>query len=93
MLVTNAIRNSANSGPSGKYLVFIRKYCVFDIFINIYVILGQSSDGSIGICVALSSVTATPTISKSMITNASFRTKKLPGMSLKLIFLFSYFVW
>ncbi|XP_043678493.1 hyccin isoform X1 [Vespula pensylvanica] len=55
MLVTNAIRNSANSGPSG-----------------------QSSDGSIGICVALSSVTATPTISKSMITNASFRTKKLP---------------
>lgn len=55
MLVTNAIRNSSNSGPSG-----------------------QPSDGSIGICAALSSVTTTPTISKSMITNASFRTKKLP---------------
>ncbi|XP_067212551.1 hyccin isoform X2 [Linepithema humile] len=39
---------------------------------------GQPSDGPIGISVALSPATATPTISKSMITNASFRTKKLP---------------
>jgi len=40
--------------------------------------LGQASDGPIG--VALSPATSTPTVSKSMITNASFRTKKLPGM-------------
>ncbi|XP_012055472.1 PREDICTED: hyccin [Atta cephalotes] len=39
---------------------------------------GQPSDGPIGISVALSPATTTPTISKSMITNASFRTKKLP---------------
>ncbi|XP_026825264.1 uncharacterized protein LOC105275162 isoform X2 [Ooceraea biroi] len=37
---------------------------------------GQPSDGPIG--VALSPATAAPAISKSMITNASFRTKKLP---------------
>ncbi|XP_076286576.1 PI4KA lipid kinase complex subunit hyccin isoform X1 [Lasioglossum baleicum] len=54
MLVTNAIRNSASSGPSG-----------------------QLNDGSIGVSVALSP-SATATVSKSMITNASFRTKKLP---------------
>ncbi|KAL6427891.1 hypothetical protein ACFW04_008372 [Cataglyphis niger] len=39
---------------------------------------GQPSDGPIGISVALSPATTTPTVSKSMITNASFRTKKLP---------------
>ncbi|XP_071871865.1 PI4KA lipid kinase complex subunit hyccin isoform X3 [Bombus fervidus] len=55
MLVTNAIRNSASTGPSG-----------------------QPNDGPIGISVALSPATATATVSKSMITNASFRTKKLP---------------
>ncbi|XP_076244785.1 PI4KA lipid kinase complex subunit hyccin [Calliopsis andreniformis] len=55
MLVTNAIRNSASTGPSG-----------------------QPSDGPIGVSVALSPATATATISKSMITNASFRAKKLP---------------
>ncbi|XP_043248115.1 hyccin isoform X2 [Colletes gigas] len=54
MLVTNAIRNSASSGPSGHL-----------------------SEGPIGISVALSP-SATATVSKSMITNASFRTKKLP---------------
>ena len=32
-----------------------------------------------GISVALSPATTTVTMSKSMITNASFRTKKLPG--------------
>lgn len=45
----------------------------------------QLGDGSMGISVALSPATTTPTISKSMITNASFRTKKLPG---KLIYLY-----
>ncbi|XP_077271853.1 PI4KA lipid kinase complex subunit hyccin isoform X1 [Temnothorax americanus] len=40
---------------------------------------GQPNDGPIGISVALSpATTTTPTVSKSMITNASFRTKKLP---------------
>lgn len=41
--------------------------------------LGQPCDGPMGISVALSPATATVTVSKSMITNASFRTKKLPG--------------
>ncbi|KAK7862737.1 hypothetical protein R5R35_002509 [Gryllus longicercus] len=40
---------------------------------------GQPGDGPMGISVALSPATTTvPTVSKSMITNASFRTKKLP---------------
>lgn len=50
--------------------------------------LGQPSDGPIGISVALSPATATPTISKSMITNASFRTKKLPGMFLYCVYIY-----
>lgn len=40
---------------------------------------GQPSDGPMGISVALTPSTHTVTVSKSMITNASFRTKKLPG--------------
>lgn len=39
---------------------------------------GQPSDGPMGISVALTPNTSTVTVSKSMITNASFRTKKLP---------------
>lgn len=39
---------------------------------------GQPCDGPMGISVALSPATNTVTMSKSMITNASFRTKKLP---------------
>lgn len=40
---------------------------------------GQPSDGPMGISVALTPATTVVTVSKSMITNASFRTKKLPG--------------
>lgn len=40
---------------------------------------GLPSDGPMGISVALTPSTHTVTVSKSMITNASFRTKKLPG--------------
>lgn len=40
---------------------------------------GQPSDGPMGLSVALSPATNTVSMSKSMITNASFRTKKLPG--------------
>uniref|UniRef100_A0A1B0CU24 Uncharacterized protein n=1 Tax=Lutzomyia longipalpis TaxID=7200 RepID=A0A1B0CU24_LUTLO len=39
---------------------------------------GQPSDGPMGISVALTPSTTTVTVSKSMITNASFRAKKLP---------------
>ncbi|XP_053690071.1 hyccin isoform X1 [Sabethes cyaneus] len=39
---------------------------------------GQPCDGPMGISVALTPATTTVTVSKSMITNASFRTKKLP---------------
>lgn len=69
----------------------IRKYNIYKSrhFI-IYCSLGQPSDGPIGISVALSPATTTPTVSKSMITNASFRTKKLPGMFLNI---FLYFVY
>lgn len=38
-----------------------------------------------GISVALTPSTSTVTVSKSMITNASFRTKKLPGKLLDVI--------
>ncbi|XP_023290782.1 hyccin isoform X4 [Orussus abietinus] len=55
MLVTNAIRNSSSSGPSGI-----------------------TGDSSMGVGVALSPATGGAPVSKSMITNASFRTKKLP---------------
>jgi hypothetical protein len=48
---------------------------------------GQPSDGPMGISVALSpAVTTVTTVSKSMITNASFRTKKLPGRQWSLFF-------
>ncbi|MPC90519.1 Protein FAM126B [Portunus trituberculatus] len=41
---------------------------------------GQPSDGPMGISVALTPSTTTNTpLSKTFITNASFRTKKLPG--------------
>lgn len=59
-----------------------------DIKIYFFYHLGQPSDGPIGISVALSPATATPTISKSMITNASFRTKKLPGMFLYCVYIY-----
>lgn len=39
---------------------------------------GQPHDGPMGISVALSPTTATSSVSKTIITNASFRTKKLP---------------
>lgn len=39
---------------------------------------GQPSDGPMGISIALSPATTSIVMSKSMITNASFRTKKLP---------------
>ncbi|XP_075218192.1 PI4KA lipid kinase complex subunit hyccin [Lycorma delicatula] len=39
---------------------------------------GQTSDAPMGISMAISPATNTTTVSKSMITNASFRTKKLP---------------
>lgn len=39
---------------------------------------GQPNDGPMGISVALSPTTNTTTVSKAIITNASFRTKKLP---------------
>lgn len=49
---------------------------------------GQPNDGPIGISVALSPAAATPTVSKSMITNASFRTKKLPGMFIYCVYVY-----
>lgn len=58
------------------------------IFENVF--LGQPSDGPMGISVALTPATTTVTVSKSMITNASFRTKKLPGMSKLLFFEFLF---
>lgn len=63
--------------------------CCIKIFIILFIVhLGQPSDGPIGISVALSPATTTPTISKSMITNASFRTKKLPGMFLYCVYMY-----
>lgn len=56
-------------------------------------VLGQPSDGPMGISVALTPATTTVTVSKSMITNASFRTKKLPGMFTQLFFEFCFYFW
>lgn len=41
---------------------------------------GQPAEGPMGISVAISPTTSTTTVSKAIITNASFRTKKLPGL-------------
>jgi Hyccin len=54
--------------------------------INRQIKTGQPSDGPMGISVALTPATTVVTVSKSMITNASFRTKKLPGESKKIFF-------
>ncbi|XP_039310676.1 hyccin isoform X3 [Solenopsis invicta] len=68
----------------------IHNRACYDIYTNVMLVTnairnsassgapGQPSDGPMGISVALSPATTTPTVSKSMITNASFRTKKLP---------------
>lgn len=45
-----------------------------------------------GISVALTPATTTVTVSKSMITNASFRTKKLPGEYAILIYVFGQYL-
>lgn len=50
-----------------------------EVIISSVVHTGQPGDGPMGISVALTPATTTVTVSKSMITNASFRTKKLPG--------------
>lgn len=55
-------------------------YYIHDLSSKIF-LLGGSGDAPMGISVALSPATNTTTVSKSMITNASFRTKKLPGLS------------
>ena len=49
------------------------------IFYKFISFLGQPGENSAGIGVAISSSTTSVPMSKSMITNASFRTKKLPG--------------
>lgn len=83
ILVTNAIKNSLHANPSGKYLFFFFNFAnfvlSFTIEFHFSFISGQPSDGPMGISVALTPSTHTVTVSKSMITNASFRTKKLPG--------------
>jgi protein FAM126 len=75
ILVTNAIKNSLQANPSGELNVQrISPRFLWSIYET-----GQPSDGPMGISVALTPATTVVTVSKSMITNASFRTKKLPG--------------
>lgn len=76
ILVTNAVKNSLHANPSGTVISFAN-IVLFNL--NEFVVAGQPSDGPMGISVALTPSTTTVTVSKSMITNASFRTKKLPG--------------
>jgi protein FAM126 len=90
VLVTNAIRHSLHANPSGDYLYFNVAKTYIPQFLCVFNISGQPSDGPMGISVALTPVTTTVTVSKSMITNASFRTKKLPGkdsFSLSILFI------
>lgn len=80
ILVTNAIKNSLHANPSGKVdEIYPFNLGLYANFCLINGILGQPSDGPMGLSVALTPSTHTVTVSKSMITNASFRTKKLPG--------------
>lgn len=81
ILVTSAIKNSLSANPSGETVKLANDCCRTVIKINIFSICntGQPSDGPMGISVALTPSTTVVTVSKSMITNASFRTKKLPG--------------
>lgn len=55
LLVTNGVRNSIRTNPSG-----------------------QLSEGPMGISISISPTTSMTTVHKSIITNASFRTRKLP---------------
>lgn len=100
ILVTNAIKNSLLANVSGKFLM------ISLLFSNrkknqkkLFSFTGQPSDGPMGISVALTPSTHTVTVSKSMITNASFRTKKLPGEKDHLFFIeyfkisFSFFIF
>lgn len=88
MLVTNAIRNSCSSGPPGEklflYFLFLSHQRFF-FFLIIFSLSGQLGDNSLGIAVAISSSSTGTPMSKSMITNASFRTKKLPGKCAKYV--------
>jgi hypothetical protein len=80
--VTNAIKNSLQANPSGGCLVILfltQNSWLINFFFNTIDKIGQPCDGPMGISVALTPSTNVVTISKSMITNASFRTKKLPG--------------
>lgn len=77
ILVTNAIKNSLQANPSGELSSEESPLRLFSCFASAST--GQPSDGPMGISVALTPATNVVTVSKSMITNASFRTKKLPG--------------
>ena len=78
---------------SGRFFHFILCAGTKFIFMNVgsvfyvsnvfyFQFSGQPSDNSTGIGVAISSTTTGTSVSKSMITNASFRTKKLPGKNI-----------
>lgn len=79
ILVTGAVKNSLLANPSGEWESHKILYCDVIVAFSFPHIVGQPSDGPMGISVALTPATTTVTVSKSMITNASFRAKKLPG--------------
>lgn len=103
LLVTNAIKNGTPNIHSGKYTVTrvqidIMFYSIRILKIATLFVLGLPTDNPMGISLAISPQATPSVMSKSMITNASFRTKKLPGImylifaifQLELILLFTF---
>ena len=68
-----------------KWVMFNFHLCIYFKVTNaiknslLYNPSGQPKDGPMGISIALSPTQGSPTFSKTAITNASFRTKRLPG--------------
>lgn len=83
ILVTGAVKNSLHANPSGEssFRCGLVGHVTFTFPLSpcSSATTGQPSDGPMGISVALTPATTTVTVYKSMITNASFRAKKLPG--------------
>lgn len=70
-------------------VIFLIFFFLIINFILLYISSDQSETTTVGTNVSVTSTvpsTTTTTLSKSMITNASFRTKKLPGSFISLPF-------
>lgn len=80
ILLANAIKNSCQGYFEGQLKLNFKNFVLINLFIFLlYTYLGGQSPNVSSVGTPVSSNTCSTPISKSMITNASFRTKKLPG--------------